>query len=137
MLPIIPVNPGVWKAAPFASTPHSELATNLPPYLPLASWVKPLQLNNFERQVLILLATPPVIRDYTLKTTAKGKLCKHELYELMLNWRAKCGNGRRWDQVASFVPLAQTHVSRTDEFQQVSNRSMASRNWSFLRSNST
>jgi hypothetical protein len=31
---------------------------NLPAYLPLASRVKPLQLNNFERQVLFLLATP-------------------------------------------------------------------------------
>jgi len=31
--------------------------TTLPPYLPLASTVKPLQLSNFERQMLFLLAT--------------------------------------------------------------------------------
>jgi hypothetical protein len=34
--------------------------------LPLASRVKPLQLSNFERQVLFLLATPPVIRNTNL-----------------------------------------------------------------------
>jgi hypothetical protein len=42
------------------STP--ELST----YLPVDSRVKPLQRSNFERQVLILLSTPPVIRDIYL-----------------------------------------------------------------------
>ena len=44
----------------FCSRP--ELAT----YLPVASRVKPLQLSNLERQVLILLATPPVYRDWNI-----------------------------------------------------------------------
>jgi hypothetical protein len=37
---------------------HLIRASNLPPYLPLASRVKPLQFNNFERQVVFLPAPP-------------------------------------------------------------------------------
>src|SRR5437660_2021270 len=47
---------------------------NLPPYLPVASRVKPLQISNFERQVLILLATPTVYRmNNTKRKTKNGK----------------------------------------------------------------
>ena len=53
--------------------------------------VNPLQCNDLQRQVLFLLSTSPAIRDYTLKTTAKGKLCRHELYELTVTWMAKYG----------------------------------------------
>jgi len=47
-----------------------ELST----YLPVESRVKPLQLSNFEGQVLFLLSTPPVYRMTNAKRrTENGK----------------------------------------------------------------
>ena len=46
---------------------HFVRPPNLPPYLPLASRVKSLQIINFERQVVFLLATSPVYRKANAK----------------------------------------------------------------------
>jgi hypothetical protein len=52
---------------------------NLPPCLPLASRVKPLQLNDFERQALFLLATPTVYRMKNHKMKNEDRQARHEL----------------------------------------------------------
>jgi hypothetical protein len=55
---------------------------NLPPYLPLASRLKPLQLSNFQRQAVFLLATPPVYRMNNHKMKTEEQNGRHELWRL-------------------------------------------------------
>jgi len=52
-----------WRLAGESNSFTLKIATNWPPYLPWPIEVKPPQLNHFERQVVFLLSTPPVIRD--------------------------------------------------------------------------
>jgi hypothetical protein len=52
---------------------------NLPPYLPLASRVTPLQFSDLQSQVVFLLATSPVDRKANVKMKNKEHENRHKL----------------------------------------------------------
>jgi hypothetical protein len=64
---------------PFCSA--HELST----YYPLDSRVKPLQLSNFESQVLFLLSTTPVYRMMNAKRKTKNGKTDNELHRCCAN----------------------------------------------------
>jgi hypothetical protein len=65
--------------------------SNLPPYLPLASTVKPLQLASLESQRSFLLATPRLVETDIMKTykSITELLAEWIVYPPKRNWRTR------------------------------------------------
>jgi hypothetical protein len=74
---------------------HFIRPPNLPPYLPLASRVKPLQLSSLESQRAFLLATPRLLETHIMKTYKSITQPLAECIAYLPNrlWRMRIGTG--------------------------------------------